>query len=152
VIIVLVEDGEPTSVEETGLIEDADENIHRIILHNKIDLSGSSPGIDKQDDTHIWLSMKTSAGYDLLISHLKQFMGVQELPEDSYMARRRHLDALSRSKEILLKALVAHEGHQAPELLAEDLREAHQALEEITGEFSSDDLLGKIFSEFCIGK
>lgn len=152
VIIILVEDGEPTTVEENGLIEDADENIHRIILHNKIDLSGSSPGIDKQDDTHIWLSMKTGAGYDLLISHLKQFMGVQELPEDSYMARRRHLDALSRSKEILQKALAAHEGHQAAELLAEDLREAHRALEEITGEFSSDDLLGKIFSEFCIGK
>ncbi|NIN63072.1 MAG: tRNA uridine-5-carboxymethylaminomethyl(34) synthesis GTPase MnmE, partial [Gammaproteobacteria bacterium] len=67
-------------------------------------------------------------------------------------ARRRHLDALSRSKEILQKALSAHEGYQAPELLAEDLREAHRALEEITGEFSSDDLLGKIFSEFCIGK
>ncbi|NIT13466.1 MAG: tRNA uridine-5-carboxymethylaminomethyl(34) synthesis GTPase MnmE, partial [candidate division Zixibacteria bacterium] len=67
-------------------------------------------------------------------------------------ARRRHLDALSRSKEILQKALAAHETHQAAELLAEDLREAHQVLGEITGEFSSDDLLGKIFSEFCIGK
>ena len=72
--------------------------------------------------------------------------------EGQFLARRRHLDALDRARELLRAGDLQLKHHRAGELLAEDLRLAHQSLCEITGEFSSDDLLGKIFSSFCIGK
>ena len=72
--------------------------------------------------------------------------------EGIFLARRRHLQALDTANELLLSAQEQLGGARAPELLAEDLRLAHNALSEITGEFTSDDLLGKIFSTFCIGK
>ena len=82
---------------------------------------------------------------------MKEVVGYQA-SEGQFLARRRHLDALDRARDLLVAGDNQLKSHRAGELLAEDLRLAHQALCEITGEFSSDDLLGKIFSSFCIGK
>ncbi|KHD08830.1 tRNA modification GTPase MnmE [Candidatus Thiomargarita nelsonii] len=118
-----------------------------LIIRNKIDLSGHGVGISEEGV--LYLSAKTGAGIDLLRAYLKEKMGLQTSSEGSFMARRRHLDALQRAKKALTIAL----NHaQATELLAEELRQAQEALGEITGEFSADDLLGQIFSSFCIGK
>ena len=88
----------------------------------------------------------------LLTAHLKQCMGYEQSVEGHFMARRRHLDALESADQHLKQARYSLEVLQAGELLAEELREVQQALNEITGEFTSDDLLGRIFSSFCIGK
>ncbi|MCW8886222.1 MAG: tRNA uridine-5-carboxymethylaminomethyl(34) synthesis GTPase MnmE [Motiliproteus sp.] len=123
------------------------------VIRNKIDLSDEQQGVDNLADCHlIRLSAKQKQGVDLLKQHLKSCMGYESTGEGGFMARRRHLDALNQTTEYLLT------GHQqlttlgAGELLAEDLRLAQQTLSEITGEFTPDDLLGKIFSSFCIGK
>ncbi|HEV2331952.1 MAG TPA: tRNA uridine-5-carboxymethylaminomethyl(34) synthesis GTPase MnmE, partial [Gammaproteobacteria bacterium] len=87
---------------------------------------------------------------ELLREHLKQAAGFEE-QEGGFSARRRHLDALNRARQHL-NAAMAQAKAGAGELLAEDLRLAQTSLSEITGEFTSDDLLGKIFSSFCIGK
>jgi tRNA modification GTPase len=129
---------------------------HVTVVRNKCDLSGLplGPVITGDDTGHavIGVSAKTGAGIDLLCRHLKESVGYRDAGESSFIARRRHLDALQRT----LSAL--HAGEQqlqalgAGELLAEDLRLAQQALGEITGRFTPDDLLGRIFSSFCIGK
>lgn len=123
------------------------------IVRNKIDLSGESPG-ESYDDKQavIRLSVKTGAGMDALKEHLKRSAGFQAQGSDAFIARRRHLDALWRAREHLEQGIAALEATHAGELLAEELRLAQHALGEITGEFSSDDLLGRIFASFCIGK
>jgi tRNA modification GTPase len=90
-------------------------------------------------------------GLDLLRAHLKRAVGFQQAGEGGFTARRRHLDAMRRAREHLEEA-VEHLQAKAGELLAEELRLAQLCLSEITGEYTSDDLLGKIFSSFCIGK
>jgi tRNA modification GTPase len=100
----------------------------------------------------IHVSAATGAGIDALRSHLKECMGFVPPEAGGVSARRRHLDALSRAHQHVNQALSALEDRRAGELMAEELRLAHQALGEITGEFTSDDLLGRIFSTFCIGK
>ncbi|CSD81320.1 tRNA modification GTPase TrmE [Vibrio cholerae] len=100
----------------------------------------------------IRLSAKTGQGVDALRQHLKECMGFSGNQEGGFMARRRHLDALERAAEHLAIGQQQLEGYMAGEILAEELRIAQQHLNEITGEFSSDDLLGRIFSSFCIGK
>ncbi len=98
------------------------------------------------------ISAKTGLGLDQLRAHLKQRMGYQNTSEGAFSARRRHIIALQQARAALGKGLQQLQDHAAGELLAEDLRQAQQALCEITGSFSSDDLLGRIFSSFCIGK
>jgi len=88
----------------------------------------------------------------LLREHLKQCMGYEQTAESSFSARRRHLDALRLADQYLEHGHAQLTLAGAGELMAEDLRLAQQALGEITGAFSSDDLLGRIFSSFCIGK
>lgn len=100
----------------------------------------------------IVLSASRGEGMDLLRQHLKDCMGFNQSGGGQFSARRRHLDALTRTLTCLRNALVMLSEHRAGELAAEDLRLAQQALSEITGEFSPDDLLGRIFSSFCIGK
>ena len=95
---------------------------------------------------------KKGEGVDLLRQHLKKIMGFDATTEGGFMARRRHIDALERAGELLQTGLWQLQSSAAGELLAEDLRQAQQALNEITGEFTPDDLLGRIFSSFCIGK
>ncbi|GAA0559254.1 tRNA uridine-5-carboxymethylaminomethyl(34) synthesis GTPase MnmE [Halomonas salifodinae] len=123
------------------------------LIRNKIDTSREPPELDLSTTPPvIRLSAKTGRGVDNLKSHLKAVMGYSATTEGRFSARRRHLDALDRAREALENGEAQLHGHGAGELLAEDLREAQQALGEITGEFSADDLLGEIFGSFCIGK
>ncbi|WP_207060730.1 tRNA uridine-5-carboxymethylaminomethyl(34) synthesis GTPase MnmE [Motiliproteus sp. SC1-56] len=123
------------------------------VIRNKIDLSDEQPGLDDQADCHlIRLSAKEQRGIELLREHLKQCMGFDSTSEGGFMARRRHIEALHQARRFLENGRDQLESFGAGELLAEDLRQAQNALNEITGEFSSDDLLGRIFSSFCIGK
>lgn len=89
---------------------------------------------------------------EALRTHLKECMGYAGNQEGGFMARRRHLEALNKAAEHLDIGQQQLEGFMAGEILAEELRIAQQYLNEITGEFTSDDLLGRIFSSFCIGK
>jgi tRNA modification GTPase len=124
-----------------------------ITVRNKIDLANEEPSIKHEaDHTIISLSAKNNLGLDLLKTHIKNSVGYNIHPEGNFSARRRHLDALARAKGFLLNGEYQLKEHRAGELLAEDLRMAQNALNEITGEFSSDDLLGRIFGSFCIGK
>jgi len=123
------------------------------LVRNKIDLSGKPPGLLETDDgVELAVSIREGLGVDLLVEHLKAAVGYPASAEGEFIARRRHLDALERARSSLRQGEEMLEAHQAGELLAEDLRQAQQALSEITGEFTPDDLLGRIFSSFCIGK
>ncbi|MDN3562327.1 tRNA uridine-5-carboxymethylaminomethyl(34) synthesis GTPase MnmE [Vreelandella neptunia] len=123
------------------------------LVRNKIDTSAEPAGIDLSTTTPIVrLSAKTGTGVDNLKAHLKDVMGFAATTEGRFSARRRHLDALDRAMAALDTGRAQLDGYGAGELLAEDLRDAQQALGEITGEFSADDLLGEIFGSFCIGK
>ncbi|ENM5834984.1 tRNA uridine-5-carboxymethylaminomethyl(34) synthesis GTPase MnmE [Vibrio metoecus] len=129
------------------------ENIGITVIRNKADQTGEPLGIcHVNQPTLIRLSAKTGHGVDALRQHLKECMGFSGNQEGGFMARRRHLDALERAAEHLDIGQQQLEGYMAGEILAEELRIAQQHLNEITGEFSSDDLLGRIFSSFCIGK
>jgi tRNA modification GTPase len=123
-------------------------------VRNKIDLTGRRAGIRPGVDggTEILCSAKTGDGLDALRAHLKATVGYHGAVEGAFSARRRHLDALIRTRARLTAAQEALAGGGGPELAAEDLRLAQQSLGEITGAFAPDDLLGRIFSEFCIGK
>ena len=123
------------------------------IVRNKIDLN-SEQASESQEDGYqmISLSAQTHDGIQLLRDHLKQAMGFQTGMEGGFLARRRHLDALEKASEHLQIGLVQLTEFHAGELLAEELRLVQTYLSEITGEFTSDDLLGNIFSSFCIGK
>ncbi|KHO63737.1 MULTISPECIES: tRNA uridine-5-carboxymethylaminomethyl(34) synthesis GTPase MnmE [Pseudomonas] len=124
------------------------------LIRNKIDLSGEPAGLQQGADGHVTLSLsaRSGAGLDLLREHLKTCMGYQQTAESGFSARRRHLEALHQAAAHLDHGHAQLTLAGAGELLAEDLRQAQQALGEITGAFSSDDLLGRIFSSFCIGK
>jgi len=127
--------------------------LSRTVIRNKIDLTGRAPGITGPPEaTEISLSAKTGAGLDVLRRHLKECMGFQPAGEGTFIARRRHLDALRRAQVYIARGRLQLKESRAGELLAEELRLAQQALGEITGEFTPDDLLGRIFSSFCIGK
>ena len=123
------------------------------IVKNKCDLSNHQPEIKlHQDTTVIYLSAKTGAGLNLLKQHLKTCMGYKEGGVGNFSARRRHLRSLEEAKNFLLNGQLQLLQSGAGELLAEDLRLCQKSLGEITGAVSSDELLGVIFSSFCIGK
>ena len=124
------------------------------LVRNKIDLSDETAGLftSASGDLYIGISAATGAGIDALKQHLKTIMGFNESGEGGFTARRRHLDALERAQSFLASGKAQLQGYAAGELLAEDLRHAQNSLSEITGEFTPDDLLGRIFSSFCIGK
>ncbi len=122
-------------------------------VHNKIDLSGTAAAINSTADiTDIWLSAQSGDGLSLLREHLRDSVGLASAGESTFSARRRHLDALDRAAAHLTDARAQLAGSGAGELVAEDLRYVQGCLGEITGRGSSDDLLGEIFSSFCIGK
>jgi len=151
-ILMVIDDQSGLGTEEQGLMTKLPISVGVTLVRNKIDLSGTEAGSAQTPDYfEIRLSAQTGVGLDHLVEHLKACIGYQTAGEGSFMARRRHLDALQRGEAYLSSA-----AHQlfigAGELLAEELRQAQLALSEITGEFSSDDLLGRIFSSFCIGK
>lgn len=124
------------------------ENIPIITVFNKIDTLNRSAQMEQHQ---VSLSAKSGDGIIGLKQVIKRVVGYQPT-EGRFLARRRHLHALDEAKKLLSLGQQQLAEHQAGELLAEDLRLAHQVLCEITGEFTSDDLLGRIFSNFCIGK
>jgi len=122
-------------------------------VRNKIDLTGTPAGLTHgSSGPEVAISALTGTGMDALRGHLKTVYGLSASTEGAFIARRRHLDALERVLSGLLSAVQVLESTAAAELVAEELRQTQQALGEITGEFTSDDLLGRIFSGFCIGK
>ena len=118
----------------------------RLTIHNKIDVTEEAPRVRGNE---IWLSAKTGDGVELLRDKLLESAGWQAAGEGAFMARARHLDALARGAHHLM---AARQLASQLELFAEELRLAQAALSEITGAFTADDLLGEIFSKFCIGK
>jgi len=123
------------------------------VVRNKADITGEPQGLEEVSGySLVRLSARTGDGVDILRTHLKKSMGFETHLEGGFLARRRHLQALEQAAEHLQQGKMQLLGPMAGELLAEELRLAQLSLSEITGEFTSDDLLGHIFSSFCIGK
>jgi tRNA modification GTPase len=123
------------------------------LVFNKIDVTGQPPHRDElSQPPRLQVSARDGVGLELLREHLKVIAGFQPVDAGAFAARRRHLDALARAHASVQTAADVLQSSRAFELFAEDLRLAQRALGEITGEFTSDDLLGEIFSSFCIGK
>jgi tRNA modification GTPase len=122
------------------------------IVFNKIDLTQTPPLYEQSQPARLYVSAARGDGIDLLRAHLKECVGFQGDSAGTLSARRRHLDALARANRHIEEAARQLIEHRAGELMAEELRQAQHALNEITGEFTSEDLLGRIFSSFCIGK
>jgi len=128
------------------------ENTGLCVVFNKTDLSGEQNRIVETDKrTDIYLSAINGEGVELLRQHLKQCMGYERHTEGQFMARRRHITAIKNASNHLFSAVKCLQKNTG-ELLAEELKLAQQELASITGEFSSDELLGRIFAGFCIGK
>ena len=157
--IVLVdarESGDGLADEDRAVLAQLPAALPRIVVHNKADLTahaaaGASTRIG--GTAHLWLSALTGEGVDALEREIVAIAGVAAADEDAFIARARHWEAL-RTAAGHLDAASRHLALEAPplELYAEELREAQVALGAITGEFTADDLLGEIFSRFCIGK
>jgi tRNA modification GTPase len=136
-----------------GEIDEAvPEGVPVTIVRNKIDLSGDAAGVIDGRRPLVRLSARTGGGLDALRQHIRELAGFRDLGEGAFTARRRHLEALRDARAHFGAGRAALCDARAGELLAEELRLAQQALGTITGEFTADDLLGRIFSEFCIGK
>ena len=149
-ILLLIDAREP---ETEDLLKTLPANIDITKVYNKIDLLGLEPEIKQTENGYsCYLSIKTGDGMDLLKQHLKQSVGFNEATDNVFIARRRHIEAIRKGYEFVESALNQLQVSQAGELVAEDLRQAQMSLAEITGTVTSDDLLGKIFSSFCIGK
>ncbi len=129
-------------------------NVPVLRIWNKIDLSGHKPSVDPSDDAvNVYLSAHEHLGIDLLRAELLRIAGWQQTGESLFLARERHLIALRAARQHLdIAAAHAAQNDQSLDLFAEELRLAQVQLSSITGEFSPDDLLGVIFSRFCIGK
>ena len=154
-IILLIEDARHILAGEEGLLEELAPNTTCIIVANKTDLLAplELAGIDRESKAGpVWISAKTGQGLDILRHKIREAVGATDRAEGSFSARQRHVDAIKRANKHLLAGQQVMEESAAGELLAEELRLAHRALGEITGEMLPDDLLGEIFSSFCIGK
>ncbi|MBI2959937.1 MAG: tRNA uridine-5-carboxymethylaminomethyl(34) synthesis GTPase MnmE [Betaproteobacteria bacterium] len=149
-LLLVVDAAVGITAQDQAIIERLPGKLARLIVFNKIDLTGGEPRtLRMQGETHLWVSALTGAGLDRLRAALLEIAGWQATGEDVFMARERHLVALARAAECLARAEAEME---RPELFAEELRLAQAELNAITGEFTADDLLGEIFSRFCIGK
>jgi tRNA modification GTPase len=150
IALLLLDTAHGITDKEKSILDRLPQEIAKIWVHNKIDVSREKPEIrDNAAETHIYLSAKTGAGVDLLKTQLLKLAGYQASGEGVFMARARHLEALTQVHQHLQTASVQM---NSAELVAEELRLAQEALSSITGEFTPDDLLGEIFSKFCIGK
>jgi tRNA modification GTPase len=148
--LLLVDAAHGITETEKSILERLPANLPKIWVHNKIDLHLEQPRQQEYDgEQHLYISAKLGLGLDALKAHLLKIAGWQPAGESIFMARTRHLQALETVQVHLTNAATYLE---QPELLAEELRLAQQALSSITGEFTPDDLLGEIFSRFCIGK
>ena len=122
------------------------------LVLNKIDVSGLTPGAVLGDQKTFAISAKERIGFDALVDHLQKSAGFLGHSEGLFSARRRHLVSLEKALNLVTIGIAQLRDAGAGELLAEDLRQGQKELSEITGQFTSDDLLGRIFSSFCIGK
>ncbi len=152
-VLLVIDDSVTVAPTLEGLLQQLPEHAPHTLVRNKIDLSGRAVGQGQQlGRTEVALSAKTGAGLDVLREHLKACVGFQAAGESTFIARRRHLDAIERARQHVHVGEEQLEGARAGELLAEELRLAQRALGEITGEFTTEDLLERIFASFCIGK
>ncbi|MBQ0723791.1 MAG: tRNA uridine-5-carboxymethylaminomethyl(34) synthesis GTPase MnmE [Cycloclasticus sp.] len=152
-VLLVIDDRERETVSLEQRLIDIPKTIPVTVVFNKIDLTGAPAGLfSDRDVPEINLSIKNATGLDALRNHLKQIVGFEAGDQGVFMARRRHLDALKRADTLYTEGTRQFIEHQAGELFAEDLRQVQNALSEITGSMSADDLLGEIFSSFCIGK
>lgn len=154
-ILLVIDDRYPEVAQLAHLTGALPDGVPRSLVRNKIDLTQRAPGETRAADGTpvIAVSALTGDGLTALRDHLKKCAGYVSSGEGTFSARRRHLDALTRAEEFMLHAHTQlQQPQRAPELIAEDLRQAQQALGEITGAFTTEDLLGAIFSRFCIGK
>ena len=150
VVLLLVDARAGVTRQDLDLVARIPQGVKRVFVHNKIDLAGGEPRVQRGEAaTELYLSAKTGAGMELLRAELLGIAGWQQGAEDLFMARERHLVALRQAAQ---HAARAGEHFSRPELFAEELRLAQEQLNSITGEFAADDLLGEIFSRFCIGK
>ena len=148
-LVVDVTDAAPLD----ALLAEVPAGVPRIVVRNKIDLTGEVPGVDAVvEPAVVTLSALTGAGLDALRHLIKASAGFGEPGEGTVIARQRHLDSIRRARQHFDAGREQLDVNRAGELLAEELRAAQVALAEITGEFTSDDLLGEIFGKFCIGK
>jgi tRNA modification GTPase len=152
-ILLVVEDMSGVGTEERALLIRLPASTPVTVVRTKIDITGRPPGVCEGElIPEVALSGKTGQGLEVLREHLKHCVGFQTAGESIFMARRRHLDALERARVHVKQAQYQLTPGGAAELLAEELRLAQLALGEITGAFTSEDLLERIFSSFCIGK
>ena len=150
-VLFMIDGSRPVQVEDQALYESLLKREH-LVVRNKIDLCDEPPGAEPGDPFIVRLSARTGAGTDALRERLRHMAGYRNLGEGAFTARQRHVDALQRGAGHFAAGREALAATRAGELLAEELRLAHEALGEITGAVSSDDLLGMIFASFCIGK
>ena len=152
-VLAVVDDRRGLEDADREILDRIPDRLPRVIVHNKIDLTGTSAGERKTGAGYrIRLSARTGEGVDRLCERLKALAGYEPRAEGLFMARRRHLAALDDALAALDAARRGGDEGAGSELVAEDLRLAQRALGEITGEFTTDDLLGRIFATFCIGK
>jgi tRNA modification GTPase len=155
--LLLVDARDPSGelgAEDRALVAGLPADVPRVIVHNKSDLARLPARIESRaGERHAWISALTGEGVAALEAEMLAIAGVDSAGEDSFIARERHLVAL-RAAEQHVTAAAVHLAARAPplELFAEELAQAQRQLATITGEFTADDLLGVIFSRFCIGK
>ena len=150
-VVLLVYDASDKSV-DLSILPESVKDKPKIVIKNKIDLTGSKTGIQKiQNNSEISISAKNGDGINIVRKALADFAGLNSNTEGVFLARKRHIIAINETLSFINSAISQLDGG-ASELVAEDLRQAGMHLGQITGEFSSDDLLGQIFSSFCIGK
>ena len=150
-VVLLVYDASDKSV-DLSILPESVKDKPKIVIKNKIDLTGSKTGIQNiQNNPEISISAKNGDGINIIRKALADFAGLNSNTEGVFLARKRHIIAINETLSFINSAISQLDGG-ASELVAEDLRQAGMHLGQITGEFSSDDLLGQIFSSFCIGK
>lgn len=148
--LVLLDDNIGTTSEDMEILARVPETLPRLFVHNKIDLTKAEPQVRWIDgQINVYISAKHGLGIELLRNEILALVGFDSSCRDVFIARTRHLDAM---KLAVVHIDAAFGKWHNLELLAEELRYAHNSLTTITGEFSADDLLGEIFSKFCIGK
>ena len=164
-VLAVVDDRRGLEEADRAILDRLPDRLPRVLVHNKIDLTGApagewESGLDSRPESglesaaghRIGLSAKTGEGVERLRERLKALAGYEPRAEGLFMARRRHLVALDDALAALDASKRSGEEGAGSEIVAEDLRLAQRALGEITGEFTTDDLLGRIFATFCIGK
>ena len=148
-VILVFDDTQDETAEDRSVASLLPQPLPFLAVRNKVDLSGSAPG--EREDA-VYLSAKTGQGMDALRQALIRRLRYTPQDEGVFLARRRHLIALESARSFLQQARANLQDTRAGEIVAEDLRAAHRALGEILGVFTTDDLLGRIFADFCIGK